>query len=76
MNTYDIYLVKSGLVGIYGEWQWLNLRAFDDYSEACKFAKMVEIGAHLQPIIDLPDANWVPAARPDIRKVNQPLVTY
>ena len=42
MNTYDIYLVKSGLVGIYGEWQWLNLRAFDDYSEACKFAKMVE----------------------------------
>ena len=38
-----------------------------------QFAKMVEIGAHLQPIIDLPDANWVPAARPDIRKVNQSL---
>jgi NADP-dependent aldehyde dehydrogenase len=38
-----------------------------------QFAKMVEIGAHLQPVIDLPDANWVPAARPDIRKVNQSL---
>lgn len=38
-----------------------------------QFAKMVETGVHLQPIIDLPDANWVPAARPDIRKANQPL---
>ena len=38
-----------------------------------QFAKMVESGAHLQAIIDLPDSNWVPAARPDIRKVNQPL---
>ena len=41
-ETYDIYLVKSGLIGISGGWEWLNLRAFDDYSEACKFAKMVE----------------------------------
>ena len=38
-----------------------------------QFAKMVETGAHLQAIIDLPDANWIPAARPDIRKANQPL---
>jgi NADP-dependent aldehyde dehydrogenase len=33
-----------------------------------QFAKMVETGAHLQAIIDLPDANWIPAARPDIRE--------
>ena len=38
-----------------------------------QFAKMVGTGAHLQAIIDLPDANWVPAARPDIRKANQAL---
>ena len=38
-----------------------------------QFAKMVETGSHLQALIDLPDANWVPAARPDIRKANQPL---
>ena len=38
-----------------------------------QFAKMVETGKHFQAIIDLPDANWVPAARPDIRKANQPL---
>jgi 2,5-dioxopentanoate dehydrogenase len=38
-----------------------------------QFAKMVANGAHLQPVIDLPDANWVPAARPDIRKANQSL---
>ena len=38
-----------------------------------QFAKMVETGAHLQAIIDLPDASWIPAARPDIRKANQPL---
>ena len=38
-----------------------------------QFAKMVESGTHIQAIIDLPDANWVPAARPDIRKANQAL---
>jgi NADP-dependent aldehyde dehydrogenase len=38
-----------------------------------QFAKLVESGVHYQAIIDLPDANWVPAARPDIRKANQPL---
>ena len=38
-----------------------------------QFAKLVESGAHLGAIIDLPDANWVPAARPDIRKANQSL---
>jgi NADP-dependent aldehyde dehydrogenase len=38
-----------------------------------QFAKMVEAGTHIQAIIDLPDANWVPAARPDIRKANQSL---
>ena len=38
-----------------------------------QFAKYVESGAYLGAIIDLPDANWVPAARPDIRKANQPL---
>ena len=38
-----------------------------------QFAKMVESGAHIQAVIDLPDANWVPAARPDIRKANQSL---
>lgn len=38
-----------------------------------QFAKMVETGDHIQAIIDLPDANWVPAARPDIRKANQAL---
>ena len=38
-----------------------------------QFAKMVESGTHIQAVIDLPDANWVPAARPDIRKANQAL---
>lgn len=38
-----------------------------------QFALMVEAGTHLQATIDLADANWVPAARPDIRKANQPL---
>ena len=38
-----------------------------------QFANMVERGDHIQAIIDLPDANWVPAARPDIRKANQSL---
>ena len=38
-----------------------------------QFAKLVESGNHLQAIIDLPDANWIPAARPDIRKANQSL---
>ena len=38
-----------------------------------QFAKMVESGTHYQAVIDLPDANWVPAARPDIRKANQAL---
>jgi NADP-dependent aldehyde dehydrogenase len=38
-----------------------------------QFALQVESGAHLQAVIDLPDTNWVPAARPDIRKANQSL---
>ena len=38
-----------------------------------QFAKLVESGAHYQAIIDRPDANWVPAPRPDIRKANQAL---
>jgi len=36
-----------------------------------QFAKMVETGAHYQAVIDLPDPNWVPAARPDLRKAQQ-----
>jgi len=38
-----------------------------------QFALLVESGSHYQAIIDLPDSNWVPAARPDIRKANQSL---
>ena len=38
-----------------------------------QFAKLVESGAHYQAIIDRPDANWIPAPRPDIRKANQAL---
>ena len=38
-----------------------------------QFAKLVESGAHYQAIIDRPDANWIPAPRPDIRKSNQAL---
>ncbi len=36
-----------------------------------QFAKMVESGDHYQAVIDLPDANWIPAARPDLRKSQQ-----
>ena len=38
-----------------------------------QFAKLVESGAHYQAIIDRPNAEWVPAPRPDIRKANQAL---
>jgi 2,5-dioxopentanoate dehydrogenase len=38
-----------------------------------QFAKLVETGAHYQAIIDKPDAKWIPAPRPDIRKANQGL---
>ena len=36
------------------------------------FAKMVESGLHLNPIIDLADPNFAPVARPDLRKSLQP----
>ena len=38
-----------------------------------QFAKLVESGAHYQSVIDRPNAEWVPAPRPDIRKANQAL---
>ena len=38
-----------------------------------QFAKLVESGAHYQAIIDRPNAEWVPAPRPDIRRANQAL---
>ena len=37
MTTYDIYLVKSGRLDDFVGWQWLNLRAFDDYEVAVRF---------------------------------------
>jgi len=37
------------------------------------FAKLVEHGGHLLPIIDLADPNYLPVARPDLRKSQQPL---
>lgn len=37
------------------------------------FAKLVETGTHLAAVIDKADANYSPAPRPDIRKMNQPL---
>jgi NADP-dependent aldehyde dehydrogenase len=37
------------------------------------FASLVKTGAHFLPIIDLADANFLPVARPDLRKSQQPL---
>ena len=37
------------------------------------FADLVKTGAHLLPIIDLADPNFLPVARPDLRKSQQPL---
>jgi alpha-ketoglutaric semialdehyde dehydrogenase len=37
------------------------------------FAKLVELGGHLLPIIDLADPNFLPVARPDLRKSQRPL---
>jgi NADP-dependent aldehyde dehydrogenase len=37
------------------------------------FARLVESGKHLAVAIDKADANYSPAPRPDIRKMNQPL---
>ena len=37
------------------------------------FAELVKTGAHLLPIIDLADLNYLPVARPDLRKSQQPL---
>jgi NADP-dependent aldehyde dehydrogenase len=37
------------------------------------FADLVKTGGHLLPIIDLADPNFLPIARPDLRKSQQPL---
>ena len=37
------------------------------------FANLVKSGGHLLPIIDLADPNFLPVARPDLRKSQQPL---
>ncbi|HCP72892.1 MAG TPA: aldehyde dehydrogenase (NADP(+)), partial [Actinobacteria bacterium] len=37
------------------------------------FANLVKDGGHLLPIIDLADPNFLPVARPDLRKSQQPL---
>ena len=37
------------------------------------FANLVKIGGHLLPVIDLADPNFLPVARPDLRKSQQPL---
>lgn len=37
------------------------------------FAQLVQAGGHLLPIIDLSDPNFLPVARPDLRKTLQPL---
>ena len=37
------------------------------------FAELVKTGGHLLPIIDLADPNFLPVARPDLRKSQQPL---
>ena len=42
MSTYDIYLVKSGRLVDFSGWEWLNLRAFDDYDKAVEFSKVVK----------------------------------
>lgn len=38
-----------------------------------RFAELVETGEHLKVVIDRADADYSPAPRPDIRKLNQPL---
>ena len=40
-QTYDIYLVKSGRLDDFVGWTWLNLRAFDNYLDACEFKNTV-----------------------------------
>jgi NADP-dependent aldehyde dehydrogenase len=37
------------------------------------FANLVKSGGHLLPVIDLADPNFLPVARPDLRKSQQPL---
>ena len=37
------------------------------------FANLVKTGGHLLPVIDLADPNFLPVARPDLRKSQQPL---
>ena len=37
------------------------------------FANLVKSGGHLLPVIDLADPNFLPVARPDLRKSRQPL---
>ena len=37
------------------------------------FANFISTGEHLKAIIDLADANYLPVARPDLRKTMQPL---
>ena len=50
-GTYEIYLVKSGRLDDFVGWTWLNIRAFDQYSEAeafketiCKMIKPERLG--------------------------------
>ena len=42
METYDIYLVKSGRLDDFVGWTWLNLRAFDSMADAVRFAATVK----------------------------------
>jgi len=42
MTNYNIYLVKSGQLVDFSGWEWLNLRAFDDYDKAKEFKCLVE----------------------------------
>jgi hypothetical protein len=37
----NVYIVKSGQLIDFCGWEWLNLRAFSDYSEAVKFYETV-----------------------------------
>jgi hypothetical protein len=37
----NVYIVKSGQLIDFSGWEWLNLRAFSDYSKAVKFYETV-----------------------------------
>lgn len=38
----NVYIVRSGQLVDFSGWEWLNLRAFNNYDDAVKFSQEVE----------------------------------